>query len=52
MPAGHLVLSPVGGRGEGEELSKLMSAGHEVGMAVPLLPAFKKENSKERSLAL
>ena len=37
---------------EGEELGKTVSAGHEGGMAVPLVPACKKQNSEERSLAL
>lgn len=37
---------------EGEELSMVESAGHEGAMAVPLVPACKKQNSEEGSLAL
>jgi len=35
-----------------EKLCKVMSPGHECGMAIPLVPACKKQNSEERSLAL
>ena len=35
-----------------EKLCKVMSPGHECGMAIPLVPACKKQNSEERGLAL
>lgn len=37
---------------EGEEWGMVESVGHEGGMAVPLVPACKNQNSEEGSLAL
>lgn len=39
-------------RVEGEEWGMVESAGHEGGMAIPLVPACEKQNSEEGSLAL
>lgn len=36
----------------GEELGQVVSAGHEGGLAVPLIAACEKQSSEEESLAV